>query len=247
MKDSLSLREQNGCRRSVWKHDISWTWLFFLVFNVRSGNNRSLKWLISNKADICLIVDYSHWTQALPKYSHNQWKFSQIHPIHTGPRFFLKDSLELIISSKQRELYKHYFKMNRPWLFVAGCSHFGFKSTRFHKALVCCPPEAFPSLTVNLGSLAVVAGLTRQGALTHWPSFVIWLRHMQHVTLDWKSCRTCHKALIISGVHIWKQIRDTWHDAFRAPECACWVNIPALLPVWASGVQHPVKTVWHWE
>lgn len=176
MKDSLSLREQNGCRRSVWKHDISWTWLFFLVFNVRSGNDRSLKWLISNKADICLIVDYSHWTQALPKYSHNQWKFSQIHPIHTGPRFFLKDSLELIISSKQRELYKHYFKMNRPWLFVAGCSHFGFKSTRFHKALVCCPPEAFPSLTVNLGSLAVVAGLTRQGALTHWPSFVILVK-----------------------------------------------------------------------
>lgn len=87
-------------------------------------------------------------------------------PFTQARGFFLKDSLlelemELIISSKQRELYKHYFKMNRPWLFVAGCPHFGFKSTRFHKALVCCPPQAFPSLTVNLGSLAVMAGLTR--------------------------------------------------------------------------------------
>lgn len=218
---------------------------------------------------LCLMLEVET-TEAWSDWSQIRLTFASLWIIHTGhrpyqntvitngssvrsipftqaPGFFLKDSLELIISSKQRELYKHCFKMNRPWLFVAGCSHFGFKSTRFHKALVCCPPEAFPSLTVNLGSLAVVAGLTRQGALTHCPSFVIWLRHMQHVTLDWKSCRTCHKARIISGVHIWKQIRDTWHDAFRAPECACWVNIPALLPVWASGGQHPVKTVWHWE
>lgn len=123
-------------------------------------------------------------------------------------------------------------------------------AARLNKALVCCPLQALPSITVNSGA---VTKLPRRGALTQWPWFVSWFKahlfgNMQRVhfarTVQDLPQSPCGFKCANSRLNYRKPTDTHLTRGLQGPQsaCWCWMNIAALLPGWDSGGQQPVKT-----